>query len=631
MSEHNFSITPGFLLKSLVFTGPDIKHKALSFEPGCNLVYGASNTGKSLALKAIDFMLGGSTKLPKVDELKNFNKIWLSFETTGENGKGYTLVRNLSGGRFRLYEGVENFSYDNSYEELESQHDAIKNNNLSSFLLKIMNFDRKKVAKNKSGEKVSFTFRDWAHLSIVNERTIQDELSPIEANSGRDKIKDKRVFRSVLTGEDDSEVSEVLTDNKFKASKEGKVEIINEFVEDIDADLRERGFIDKETLQGELDELEKNIKGLSDIFNEAQKPINKLLKSKKYFLSLHFKKQRELESVDLNFERLTKLNEIYISDMQRLEALEEVGFLVSIKSNKECPLCGAYPEHMSDKCSFKDVELTREAAEKEIFKIKVLQTDLRKAMQDLEVDRLFLKSRVKRINYYLFVANQKIDYLKPNLLDIKKKLDHVNNELYKKKDLMNACLRRERLLSKRVEITKKRNSRKNMPELEDLDAQVELEFCRCFSDVLDAWGFPYKGDIVFNRDEFDIEIDGKLRSNNGKGVRAVTHAAFKVAILIFCRKKGLPHPGFIILDTPLLTYRDPLKSKYGDLSSDELKLSKTQLKFKFFEHMISLENLAQIIVLENIDPPVIDSDNFNFVEFSGDDSGERYGLLPIAQ
>lgn len=631
MNEYNLPILPGFLLRSLSFTGPNVKREMLNLEPGCNLVYGASNTGKSLALKAIDFMLGGSKKLPKIDELKGFNKVWLSFETTGNNGKSYTLVRNLSGGKFRLFDGLNNFNYDNDYEELESQHDAIKDNNLSSFLLNIMNFEKRKVAKNKNGEKVSFTFRDWAHLNIVNEKSIQDELSPIEGGSVQDQTKERRIFRSVLTGEDDSEIQESISNNKFKANKEGKVDIIDEFVRDINAELEARDFVDKNTLLSDLKVLDEKAKYLNDIFDEAQKPINKLLKSKKFFASLLYKKQKSLESFDLNIERLTKLDEIYVSDVQRLEALEEMGFLIAVNKGKECPLCGAYPEHMSDKCSFKNVELTRQASEKEIAKIKVLQFELNKTMQDLKMDKAFLIRREEKVRSYLKVLNEKIELLKPNLLEVKKQLDSNSYEYYKKKELMNIFLRKESLLIKRNEIERKRNTKKNMPELSALDAQIELDFCRCFSNVLEAWGFPFKGNVVFNRDEFDIEIDGKLRSNNGKGVRAVTHAAFKVALLIFCREKRLPHPGFIILDTPLLTYRDPLNSKHGDLSMDELELSKTQLKYKFFEHIISLASLGQIIVLENIDPPQIDSNYFNFVQFSGDHSGVRYGLLPIAE
>ncbi|MNI88747.1 hypothetical protein D3C73_1460760 [compost metagenome] len=54
----------GIIIRSLEFVGILDRPVKLNFEAGLNLVYGASNTGKSFALKAIDFMLGGGGACP---------------------------------------------------------------------------------------------------------------------------------------------------------------------------------------------------------------------------------------------------------------------------------------------------------------------------------------------------------------------------------------------------------------------------------------------------------------------------------------------------------------------------------------------------------------------------------------
>jgi hypothetical protein len=46
-------------------------------------------------------------------------------------------------------------------------------------------------------------------------------------------------------------------------------------------------------------------------------------------------------------------------------------------------------------------------------------------------------------------------------------------------------------------------------------------------------------------------------------------SAFKIGLLIYCRQKQLPHPGILVLDGPLLSYREPQKSRHGALSEDE--------------------------------------------------------------
>ena len=88
------------------------------------------------------------------------------------------------------------------------------------------------------------------------------------------------------------------------------------------------------------------------------------------------------------------------------------------------------------------------------------------------------------------------------------------------------------------------------------------DFAQTVSRVLTAWRFPGKRHVSFDEVTCDLKIDGKLRRDNGKGVRAITHAAFKVGLMLHCHERGLPHPGFLALDTPLLTYRDPMRSRF---------------------------------------------------------------------
>ena len=51
--------------------------------------------------------------------------------------------------------------------------------------------------------------------------------------------------------------------------------------------------------------------------------------------------ERRVGEVDLNLARFSQLHRVYQSDIERLEALEEAGFLLSLGGTRECPLCGA--------------------------------------------------------------------------------------------------------------------------------------------------------------------------------------------------------------------------------------------------------------------------------------------------
>jgi hypothetical protein len=117
--------------------------------------------------------------------------------------------------------------------------------------------------------------------------------------------------------------------------------------------------------------------------------------------------------------------------------------------------------------------------------------------------------------------------------------------------------------------------------------------------VLKAWNYPGADAVHFDRVDQDIVVDGKRRRDNGAGVRALLHAAFKVGVLVYCIEKGRPHPGFVILDSPLFAYRPAEETRYGDLTDDELRLRKADVASHFYRHLQSMADQAQFIVVEN--------------------------------
>jgi hypothetical protein len=188
------------------------------------------------------------------------------------------------------------------------------------------------------------------------------------------------------------------------------------------------------------------------------------------------------------------------------------------------------------------------------------------------------------------------------------------------------------LVDRREQITNLRSPTKAEKPRLDVPSSAVHEFAQTVSAVLTEWQFPGNRHVSFDEVTFDLRIDGKLRKDNGKGVRAITHAAFKVALLLFCHERNLPHPGFLVLDTPLLTYRDPIRSK-DPLTEDEQALRNTSLKDFFFEHLSRNGDKGQFVVIENVDlPPGIEG-LAHLETFTGDPASGRSGLLysPRAQ
>ena len=111
----------------------------------------------------------------------------------------------------------------------------------------------------------------------------------------------------------------------------------------------------------------------------------------------------------------------------------------------------------------------------------------------------------------------------------------------------------------------------------ELPAGVAEAFALEVEAVLKEWHFPEAERVFFDRKSRDLIIAGKPRTARGKGLRAITHAAFTVGLLQFCKTNDTPHPGFIVLDTPLRAYREP--------EGAEDDLTGTDLNVRFYDYL----------------------------------------------
>ncbi|WP_294403277.1 hypothetical protein [uncultured Clostridium sp.] len=82
----------------------------------------------------------------------------------------------------------------------------------------------------------------------------------------------------------------------------------------------------------------------------------------------------------------------------------------------------------------------------------------------------------------------------------------------------------------------------------------------------------------------------------------------------------LPHPNIIILDSPLITFKDK------DLNKEQVN---EEVKKKFYEYLAEEFKEQQIIILENAEPHEEVKDKINYYHFSKNNEYGRYGFFPI--
>jgi hypothetical protein len=157
----------------------------------------------------------------------------------------------------------------------------------------------------------------------------------------------------------------------------------------------------------------------------------------------------------------------------------------------------------------------------------------------------------------------------------------------------------------------------------DLPATIAEQFAQKVEAILKTWHFPDTERVFFDPKARDLVIAGKPRTARGKGLRAITHAAFTIGLLEYCRAQQMPHPGFAVLDSPLLAYRAP------EGTEDDLR--GTDLNTQFYVYLAAQGTDRQTIIVENSDPPEAIKTQPQVTMFNGNPHSGRYGFPITSQ
>ena len=97
-------MTARIIIRGLAFTGPNVPPVDIAFSDGLNVVWGASNTGKSFLVKSLDYMTGAGVEgIPGITERDGYEKAWLDVELGV--GNEVQVARSLRGGDFEYRAG----------------------------------------------------------------------------------------------------------------------------------------------------------------------------------------------------------------------------------------------------------------------------------------------------------------------------------------------------------------------------------------------------------------------------------------------------------------------------------------------------------------------------------------------
>lgn len=601
-------------LRHLAFSGPN-KMAEMTFSNGVNVICGASDTGKSFLAESIDFMLGGSG-LRDIPERTPYGEIQLELDTT--SGEKWKIYRAASGGNFK----AKNLADEDAEDEvLKAQHGHDRTDNMSGFLLDKIGLLGKRILRSKNNATTqSLSFRNLARLVIVQEGEIQQTGSPFWGGQYTLKTAELATIKLLLTGVDDSDVVEAAG---VGVDSTKQIELIDELLADIRQELEDVGE-PEEDLKDQIARLEGTIEQRRDTLNNVQLQLDSLLALRRELVNGRTVIQNRLEEIADLLTRFSLLMEHYAVDLERLAAIQESGTMFGYLESSPCPLCGSSPESQRhDVACDGDVETIVQAASAEIEKIFRLKDELQLTIADLKSEAASQEEElIAKNNEYEKINSQVQGTVAPTVSEERTSFSELIEKRAEVQKPLELYARARNLEERRVSLVQDADRDASSGAIvSGLPDSVAHDFSLRVSKLLKAWDFPGDCLVHFDKETTDFVIDGKPRGSRGKGLRAITHTAVTIALLEYCLENDLPHPGFVILDSPLLAYFKP----EGD---EDRQLQGTNLKEKFYSYLIDHHSAdSQIVIVENQHPPESVLDGLRMTVFTGNPNEGRKGFL----
>lgn len=605
-------------LTKLVLAGENKQDAIIDFKDGLNVIAGASDTGKSFAFECINYALGSSSKLKEVPEVDGYQSVFLEIEDIGQRVI-FTIERGIPKEKNKMIIYYSNYQ-DKDHaknEKISITHSAKKG--LSKKMLNYCGCVYNNVKKNAEKTQ-SFTFRSFIPLIMISELRITATYSPIYRADSRGSTfatSEKSVFKTVISGTDYEKKEKKENTEIAKAKLKGKIEQLKQIIDEICLENNEliNGVEDlKPEKSTEIIELNKFIKEKTD-------------EIKKYELEYkNTQAEIELENIELkrllnNNNKFKLLKENYLSDLERLEFINDAFDLTQQLVEVECPICHS-PMKINEIEKSDDYY---EALVAEKLKVEVQLAELDKTIKDLSDEIMNKEENISKLD------NHK-DEIKDNLNNklgpiVAEKVEQVQH-LMEMQEKINLIKRNEKRMDKyyteinewqeKIDSTVKNKGNKK----EDLLDEYTNGLCKEIKCLLKECDFiSEEDDIKYNNTTNDVEIGEREKASFGKGARAIINSTFLIGLMNYCYKKNLCHPGFVVLDSPLTTYKE--KDKKDGV--DEIITKGT--KEKFYEMLAEQKN-GQIIIFDNEEPSSTVKKKINYLHFSGDSSVGRKGLIP---
>ena len=202
---------------------------------------------------------------------------------------------------------------------------------------------------------------------LVDETRMIDEKSMLLAHNPTVTSEDKGLIKFLLTGIDGSSIEQVRSSDELKAARDGKIELLSQMAGELRQIIDDT--VDAEQVRSSLALVEEESENLQSTLSDRQEALDTLSSTIRDLDGEIQKLGSRMSELRILIVRFEELGSIYASDIERLQGLEEGGFLLQRFAGVNCPLCGAAPSDQTHDHGLAHVEDQRRAVAAEIAKI----------------------------------------------------------------------------------------------------------------------------------------------------------------------------------------------------------------------------------------------------------------------
>ena len=577
---------------------------SIDLDKGLNIIYGQSNTGKSLVLDCIDYMFGASEH--RFDVKLGIDQITMVLDVDGSN---ITMRRDVGSNEVEVsssVEGVDSGTYKTG---------SVKKNSLSDLWLYLIGIEeRTKIIRTKSYEWQDLTLRTFSHTFVIDETRSQSQASILAQGKGVNRGVSTPVLTAFLY---------LATNNNYDRGKEGespqirkaKRDAVKAFVDRSisklsDTKVSELADLPKET----PDELQVKIDTIIDEIGAAEGALAQATENRVKLAERLYEIDSQIAESRVLFNRNESLLSQYAADIKRLTFIAEGDIEHgSLPALETCPFCnGKLTKDQSESCV--------DAAISEVKKIEAQIKDLRSVQESIkkEIADLIAEKEVtlqERNSVDEMIRGE----LQPQIRQLKEHLSKYKMALgqYKAKEMIE---RFSDVLVKELEVTEQEES-----ELLQFNAKGKFEevfqspLNNELKALLEACNYQNFTAVRFDTDDYDVVVNGHLKKSQGQGFRAFLNTVLAIALQNCLDEFDKYSPHMLVVDSPILSL-----SEKDDHSGDE-HMSET-MKACLFQYFVDHKDDRQTIIIEN-EIPDIDYGDVNLIEFTKDENRDRYGLL----